>query len=501
MRVKRLARNMVSSLALQMITIICGFILPQFMLRGYGSEINGLVNSIARFLGVISLMEMGLGATVQSSLYRPLAEKDNAGISKVIASGNRFFRRLAYVLLVYIFVLIWAYPEISNQSFSRLYTAVLITTMGISTFTQYYFGIMDRLLLTADQRGYIQDIVQMITLLVNTAACVCCILAGYSIHVVKLVTAGIYLVRPLLIRRYIHKHYEINRKISYETEPIEQKWNGIAQHIAAYILDGTDSIVLTVFASLAQVSVYSVYYLVIGNLRSLLVSLTGGARSLMGEMWAKKELDKLKSFFAVTEWGIHTGVTYVFGCAAILIVPFVRVYTKGITDADYDVPLFAVLLTLANALICLRLPYNFLILVAGHYKQTQSNYIIAAILNIVLSVLLVVRFGLVGVAVGTLAAMLYQTIWMAYYDSKHLIRWPFHKFLKQTGIDVLSIISGFILTRNMTMATVSYLSWFILALKVAAVWLLLTVGINGVFYRKNVAYLLKSAGRLIRRNG
>ena len=76
-----------------------------------------------------------------------------------------------------------------------------------------------------------------------------------------------------------------------------------------------------------------------------------------------------------------------------MIVDFVRVYTYGINDADYIQPLFAVLITIANAGHCLRLPYNILILAAGHYKQTQSNYIIAMILNIVVSIATVKMWG------------------------------------------------------------------------------------------------------------
>ena len=50
-----------------------------------------------------------------------------------------------------------------------------------------------------------------------------------------------------------------------------------------------------------------------------------------------------------------------------------QVYTAGINDANYIQPLFAVLLVLANAVHCLRMPYNLMILAGGHYKQTQNN--------------------------------------------------------------------------------------------------------------------------------
>ena len=80
-----------ASLLAQVTVLVCGFILPRFFLQSFGSEVNGMVNSIAQFLGVISFLELGVGAVVESALYKPLAEKNNEEISKVMASANKFF--------------------------------------------------------------------------------------------------------------------------------------------------------------------------------------------------------------------------------------------------------------------------------------------------------------------------------------------------------------------------------------------------------------------------
>ena len=66
----RLAKNTVSALVFQIVTVICGFVLPKAILSYYGSEVNGLVNSIAQFLQVIAFLELGVGAVVQSALYK-----------------------------------------------------------------------------------------------------------------------------------------------------------------------------------------------------------------------------------------------------------------------------------------------------------------------------------------------------------------------------------------------------------------------------------------------
>lgn len=485
-RGEKLALNTVSSLALQVVSVICGFILPRLILETFGSDVNGLVNSITQFLGVITLLDLGVGAVVQSALYKPLADNDTNMISKIYVSANKFFRRLAEILLVYVVLLMIFYPMLVNKSFGHMYTALLIAAICISSFAQYYFGIVNSLLLNADQRGYIQYVAQIITLILNTFACYIIIKLGASIQIVKLTTSLIFLLRPLFLVFYVKKHYSIDKKITYTEEPIKQKWNGMAQHFASYVLNGTDNIVLTMFSTLGNVSIYSVYNVVIIGVKNALLSVTNGFQSLIGEMLAKKETMKLNAFFGFVEWFLHTGTTLVFGCTGVLIVDFVRVYTYGINDADYIQPLFAVLITIANAGHCLRLPYNILILAAGHYKQTQSNYIIAMILNIVVSIATVKMWGLVGVAIGTLIAMAYQTVWMAKYDSKNIICWPFKNFLKQCGVDAITVIIASLATFKIPMLSVSYISWFLLAIEAFGIWLIISIVINTIFYRERV---------------
>ena len=498
-RGKKLALNTVTSLLLQITSVVSGFILPRLILGAFGSNVNGLVNSISQFLGVITLLDLGVGAVVQSSLYKPLADKNKNEVSKIYSSASKFFKKLAMILLVYVCVLLFVYPLIVNKDFGFFYSATLIAAICISSFAQYYFGIVNSLLLSADQKGYIQYTAQIITIVLNTIACAVLIYLGCSIQIVKLTTSLVFLLKPLYLVLYVKKHYCIDKSIKYTEEPIKQKWNGMAQHFAAYVLSGTDNIVLTLFSSLANVSIYSVYYLAIAGVRSALLSMTNGFQSLIGEMLAKKETVKLNNFFGYVEWFLHTGTTLVFGCTGVLLVNFVRVYTNGIHDANYIQPLFAVLITIANAGHCLRLPYNILILAAGHYKQTQSNYIVAMILNIVISIATVKIWGLVGVSIGTLVAMAYQTVWMARYDSKNIICWPFKNFLKQCGVDAITVIIASLATFKIPMLSVSYVSWFLLAIEVFAIWLVIAVLINSVFYRERVLSMFRRVkGRFVK---
>lgn len=497
LRSKRLLLNNSSSFIFQFSTIICGFILPRLVLKAFGSEVNGLVNSVNQFLGVISFLELGVGAVIQSSLYKPLVDKNTNQVSKIMVSGQKFFSKLAVILLIYVLILMGVYPFIASQNFDFLYTATLIGVISISLFAQYYFGVVNRLLLVADQKGYISYNAQTITLILNTIACYILIKLGASIHLVKLTTSLIYIVRPIVLSIYVKKHYEINWKVKYDEEPIQQKWNGVAQHIAAVVLDGTDNIILTIFAGLRAVSIYSVYNLVVLGIKQLFMSTTNGIQSVIGELWAKQELENLRNFFGWVEWSLHTGVTYIFGITSILIIPFVQVYTKGVIDVNYIQPIFAFLIVAANAGHCLRLPYNIMVLAAGHYKQTQKSYIIAVVLNISISIIMVTSLGLVGVAIGTLIAMIYQTIWMAIYNSKYLLKWSLKNFIKQMSVDIMSIcflhviIRLPIISNFFVMDGINYFYWVILAIKITLVDSLIIFVINQFFYKKYINKFVK----------
>ncbi|MCQ2554127.1 MAG: sugar isomerase [Clostridia bacterium] len=495
MRKKKLAKNTISSFVLQITVIICGFIVPRLILGHFGSDVNGLVNSITQFLSIVTFMEFGVGTVLQSSLYKPLADHDNEEISKMFVSGHRFFRKIGNILLGYVVVLFFIYPFISNSEFGFIYTGTLIVAMSISTFAQYYFGLAERILLSADQRGYVQNICHIVLSIANTLSCVVLIRLNAPIQIVKLATSLIYAVRPLVLRIYVDRHYTIDRKIEFEGEPIKQKWDGVAQHLASILIDGTDHIVLTVFSTFANVSIYSVYYLVENGLKQLLTALTGGVQSLLGELWAKKEIDTLNSVFSWTEWLLHSVTLFFFGCAAVLILPFVMVYTEGIVDANYNQPLFALLLTIAHGIHCLRLPYNITVLAGGKYKETKGAYILAAAINVVVSVSCVNFLGLIGVAIGTICSMTFHTCWLAYYVSKDMMGRPYSAFLKQMGVDILTFVLIYNIAGRFAHIVDGYLQWVLTGFPVAFTTLFIMLIVNLVFYPGMVKTLLKKVFR------
>lgn len=502
-RKKKLVLNSITSLLYQLVALMCGFVLPRVFLSTYGSTVNGLVSSIAQFLGFISLCEMGVGVVIQSTLYKPLATGDMLGVSKVVISSERFFRKIAYILVVYTLVLMVAYPFVTVDDFDYHYTMLLILVMSISTFAQYYFGMTYRLILSADQLGFIHYSVHSITLILNMIACIVLMSLGASIHFVKLASSLIFLLQPLVIASVAKRRYKIDYSIVLIEEPIKQKWNGLSQHIAGVVLGNTDVVVLTIMSTLENVSIYAVYHLVVNGVKQIILSLTSGMQAMLGNMLVKRETDILNQTFDFFEWTVHTLVTLVFSITSILIIPFVSVYTSGITDVNYIVPTFAYLITLAQAIYCLRLPYNIMVLAAGHYKQTQWSAIIEASINIIVSVVTVYRFGLVGVAVGTLIAMLYRTYYLAWYLRKNIINRNFKNYLKHMLVDAISVFVFWwyisVIPNLYTLSSQTYLAWFWLAVKVGITAILLAIFVNLLFYRSFIAKIVRMVSKWIRK--
>lgn len=436
---------------------------------------------------------MGVGAVVQSALYKPLAENDGVGISKVAKSSERFFKRIAYILVVYTVALMLIYPLVADD-FDYVYTMLLILVISVSTFAQYYFGMTYKLILSADQLGFIQFTVNSIALILNTAICIVMMRFGASIHFVKLATSLIFLLQPIALSLVARHRYKIDKKIILIEEPIKQKWNGVAQHISAVVFENTDIAVLTIFSTLENVSVYSVYYLVVHGIKQIILALTNGTQAMFGNMLAKKESESINKFFSFFEWIMHTAVTLAFSMTAVLIVPFVSVYTKGINDVNYNVPVFAGLITLAYAIYCIRVPYNTMVLAAGHYKQTQLSSMIEAGLNITISAIAVFLFGLAGVAAGTLAAMLYRTVYLAVYLSKNIVKRNIKHFIKHMVTDVFSVLVFIGITHLFpdfyAMSSISYVGWIVAAIKVGITFCVLAIPINLVVYGSDVKLLL-----------
>ena len=205
MRSKKAFYNIITSLVLQIIILICGFIVPKLIIRKFGSDVNGLTSSINQFLSYITLLESGIGPVVRSALYKPIAKNDIKSIKNILHVSEKFFRKISFIFIIYLIILSVLYPIITNDTFSYFYTFSLILIISISTFFEYYFGITYKLYLQANQETYITSYIQILVYVLNIFIVLLLVKLNVGIHFIKLLSSLIFIVRPIIQNLYVKK--------------------------------------------------------------------------------------------------------------------------------------------------------------------------------------------------------------------------------------------------------------------------------------------------------
>lgn len=471
MRSKKALLNTVVQVILEIVTVISGFIIPRMIISTYGSSANGLVVSISQFFGYLTILQSGIGGVAKAALYKPLADNDNKKINSLVKAIESFFKKIGYISIVYLIVLLFVFPNLIYPTGNMIDTAVLVFIIWLGIFAQYYFGMTYQFLLQADQRYYIYSITQIGVVIVNTFTTVLLIRSGVSLQLVKLASSIVFVIRPVLLSVYCKKKYRLSSKTVADNSLIKQRWDGFGHTIAYFIHSKTDVFILTLFTTLTDVSIYSVYASVASGLSLLLNTVATSVQSAFGNMIAREEKNTLNNNFRSYVCANNTLVMVLFSTAIITIIPFMNLYTKGFNNLKYISPTFGSLLLMAEAAYCVRMPYQTIVLAAGHYKQTRNGAFAEAAINIAISLILVHRFGIIGVTIGTLSAMIFRTIQYILYLSENIINQKTHLDFFYMVLDfiilVLSWIFSLIISKISIVSDISsYTKWGIFALVV-----------------------------------
>ena len=199
--------NIVSGILSQFVTIIYGLIIPILLIRHFGSNVNGLVSSITQFIAYINLLQLGIGPIIKKSLFEPIANNDNKKIGDILGASNLFFKKIAYVLILYIIILCIIFPFI-NSEFSKIYSISLILIISLGTFFEYFFGITYRLYLSSSQKNYIVDFINIFGYIISIVLIYFLISIDSSIQIVKLIGSIIFIIKPLLMKLYFDRRFD-----------------------------------------------------------------------------------------------------------------------------------------------------------------------------------------------------------------------------------------------------------------------------------------------------
>lgn len=496
MRTKKALLNSITSLVLEIVTVLSGLILPRFIITAFGSEFNGITSSVSHFLSAITLLRSGVGGVARASLYKPLAQNDIDAVSGIVKATEFFLRKVALIFAAGLLIFASVYPFVVIEEFDWLYAFALVLILGFGSFIQYYFGLTYQLLLMADQKMYLYSAVRIVLTFLNLFGSILLIRFNCSFMAIKLFSSLSFAISPIFLLLYVRRKYALNTKVQPDMHAIKQRWDAFGQQIANYITENSDVMLLTIFTNMRYVSVYSIHVMVTAGVKALITNFTSGLDSAFGNMIAKGEEDALKRNFRIYELLNHSLSTLFFACAFVLLTPFVSIYTQGVSDIDYFRPTFCVVIVLAEYSYCLRAPYKAVTYAAGHYKQTRKSAFIEATINVIVSVLLVRLWGLVGVAIGTLASVVYRTISFVGYLSKNILNRKIFVSIRNMVISsitfaVIAIVGFLFIPQQMD----SYATWIMYAIPITLFASISVVAAIVLFSKQDAANMVAALKR------
>lgn len=454
-RTKKAVYNTGCELLLELVTAICSFILPRLILSRFGSTYNGLISSISQFIGCIALLKSGIGSVTRAALYKPLAEGNTVQISKIVNATASFMKKIAIFFAIGILLFSVFYPFIVISDFNWSSSFFLVIILSISTFAQYYFGLTYQMVLEADQKNYIISVINILTTITNTIFASLLILSGFGIHFVKLASAFVFIIPPVFYNIYVVKKYNINKKVEPDYSLIGERWDAFGHQIANFINTNTDIIVATIFLGVKEVSVYSIYYMIGNAIKKGIKAISTGTTAAFGNMLAKNQNELLERRFNQYETLIYYLSTVLVTVTIIMIVPFVKIYTSGITDVNYERPLFGALLCIAIYFESIRLPYQQLVYAAGEFRKTRNGSFAEAAINIVFSIILVNIIGLSGIIVGTIVALSFRTIQFSYFVGKNIIPRSIFFMMKKMIYSIITFLVSLIAASKFPINSIS----------------------------------------------
>ncbi len=493
---KALRLTTLSTLLLEIVTLISGLIMPRLILSYFGSTSNGLVSSITQFLGFSTILRAGLGGAIRAALYRPIAENDEDEISAIMAATERHMNKVAAIIAVAIFGFALVYPFFVIDEYAWLYAFTMVLIIGSGTLVENLFGIKCQILLQADQKYYIATLISIVGHLLVTLTSAAIIVCGGDMHAVKIGAVVAAFIKPLLLNVYVKKHYNINWKAKPDEKAIGQRWNAFFQQVAAVANENVSLVILTVLQPLASISVYTVHSMVVFNIRAIVNSFCAGTNSTFGSILAEGDEEELRKTFFFIEWLIFAVGCLLFSITAVMLTPFVMLYTASITDVDYYQPFFGILMVISALVVCVKHPYQYLVEGAGKFKETRNGAILEVVINVVASVLFVLKFGLVGVLMGIICSSAIRMTEYALFAFKHLLHASRLQLLKHFLLVGGTFAACYFVGKLVCfMECTSYLMWAINAVFVAIASAVIVLAVSLVFYREQAGMLLNNLKR------
>lgn len=441
--VQKSVYNLISGVGGQIVSAVVGLIIPRLILLHYGSEANGLLNSVNQIFQYVALLEAGVGTVTTQALYSRIARNDRAGISSCMQATAHYYRNtgIAYSAVVVFFAFL--YPYVFHVELPAGQVGGMIALMGVNGAINFFTAGRYRILLEADGQKYIWNTANMVTMTLANLTKAVLIIKGKSIITMQLGYTVVSLLQLAVVYGYGKKKYcWLDKKIKPDFAAVSQRYSALVHQVSGLIFGSTDMILLTAMCDLKQVSIYSVYSMVMNLVNNLISQISGSVTYKMGQIFYKDK-NRFILYHHVYEIANLILVFSAFTVAYLFLPAFIGLYTAGITDADYQQTYLPILFVLVQLLSCGRTASANVINYAGEFKNTQNRSIIESVINIVTSIVGIHYFGIYGALFGTIAALLYRTNDMIWYAAKRIMKIsPWYTYKRWLGCGALFVIIG-----------------------------------------------------------
>ncbi len=475
--------NAVSASALQVVTLAAGFIVPRIMLTTYGSDINGLVTSVTQFIAYFKLVEAGLASAAVYALYAPLARREIGGINSILSAARNFYNKSGYIFVSLVLCLAVSYPVFVNSpSLTRLETAVLVLVIGGAGTLEFFTMAKYRVLLTAAQKIYIISLASICAIVLNTAIISVLATSGFSIVIVRGVALFSVFMRSLIFFLYVRRKYPfVNYHAKPDEKALSKRWDAFYLQILGSINTGAPVIIATLFTTLKIVSVYSIFHMVMAGVSGILSVAINGLFASFGDVIARKEQDVLQRAYNEFEFIYYMIISVAYGCAVVLIMPFIAIYTRGVTDTNYYLPVVGFLSVFNGLMYNIKTPQGMLVISAGLFRETRRQTSTQGLIAVLGGILFVQFLGLPGILAASILANLYRNIDLLFFIPKYVTKLPVkNSFMRILRIFLTIAIVWFTFSFSSVPQT-SYTEWMKHALFVTVYAVSIVLAVNWFF--------------------
>lgn len=487
----RIKYNLMSGILYQVVLIALSFLLPRLYLENFGSEVNGVLSTIKQIFAYMVLLESGIGLATTQALYKPVAEKNHNKISSVISATHSYYVKVGIIYAIIVLLIAFAYEYIVPTSIEPDLIFGIVILTALPNLFSYFMQAKYRILLEVDGRKYVITNSETILQLVSNIAKIVVILLTNNLLLMQLSYCIISLLQLFYIYIYAKKRYKwLNVNTVPDYEAISQRKSVLVHQVSGMVFNNTDVLLLSFLCDFKVVSVYTIYNIFFSQVQTFITSIISGFSFALGQMF-HTDREKFMKVYNVYETFYIMATFIIYTLMAIFLLPIIQIYTKGINDANYTNALLVILFVVMNLLANGKLPSNHVLEYSGKFEETRSHAIWEMIINIAVSIVSILKWGICGAIIGTIVALLYRSAMMLYYSNKKVLaRGMFntYKFWIVNGAVFATLMAIFFVD---SFSGLSFIRLFIKGI-IHSLWIVpLYIGVNFIFFKRAFKNLIE----------